>query len=295
MVPNPFHIQGRHAGADAVNILRRGADPHGGVDFSPATQIQTKEGILVFVVVFSKQNPVSNPCALVAEEPAFDRELTGIQTGGVRDFQSLRAHRVSTTLAAGGGSVAVIKLWAEIEREVQALRPSHHRQRADGRQDIPLGILESQFPQFVVLGDSAGFPEPHLRKARLVFCLQPSAAGGHFVGGAADLHLGIKRSLGKIPQTLKAHSTGLAVARFVLQQSETNLRGFFDVPLETIISRLDAQAGGIGWTRRLAPNAGPVAVGVVERRLKIPGVRRCNEDLACESGGEEKGVEFFHW
>ncbi len=67
----------------------------------------------------------------------------------------------------------------------------------------------------------------------------------HLVSAVGDLDFGLQLALWQIPKALQSHPAGLKVDGLVIQQPEANLAGIFDIPLEPIISRLDAKQGGI--------------------------------------------------
>ena len=68
----------------------------------------------------------------------------------------------------------------------------------------------------------------------------------YLVSAAGNLDFGLQLALWQIPKALEACASSLKVAGLVIQKPEANLAGIFDIPLEPIISRLDAKQGGIG-------------------------------------------------
>jgi hypothetical protein len=68
----------------------------------------------------------------------------------------------------------------------------------------------------------------------------------YLVSAAGDLDFGLQLALWQIPKALKACASRLKVAGLVVQESKADVTWVFDVPLESVMSRLDAKQGGIG-------------------------------------------------
>jgi hypothetical protein len=97
-----------------------------------------------------------------------------------------------------------------------------------------------------MLGDAGGFPQPDIRKLSVPFYVQTRAATSHLEGAAGDLDFRLQLALWQIPKALEACASSLKVAGLVIQESKADIAWVFDVPLESVMSRLDAKQGGIG-------------------------------------------------
>jgi hypothetical protein len=68
----------------------------------------------------------------------------------------------------------------------------------------------------------------------------------HLVSAVGDLDFGLQLALWHIPKALEACASSLKVAGLVIQESKADIAWVFDIPLGSVMSRLDAKQGGIG-------------------------------------------------